>query len=270
MTLAARPPEAALAALGFTDTEAAVYCELLRGGPATGYRLAKAIGKAPANTYQALAALAQKGAVLIDGDRAKAYRAVAAGELLAALQGSFDDKKEHARAALDQIGVQAADDRIYQLLTPAQVYERAAAMIAAATNIILFDLFPQPLAMLSPLLAQAAGRGVRTSGLVYETPGPLPFVARLSPAAAFVADRWPGLQLSLVVDAREHMVALLADDGQAVRHAVWSDSAYLACLKHSGLAAEIRLSRPGDDELESLSLLAAYPPGLQALVGPRS
>jgi predicted transcriptional regulator len=263
------PPEATLAALGFTETEAALYCELLRSGPATGYRLAQAVGKAPANIYQALAALAQKGAVLVDETEAKAYRAIAPSELLGALQQGFETRRAEAQAALEALHAPAADDRIYHLKTLPQVYERARAMIARAREIILCDLFPAPLAELAPSLERAAAQGVTVGALVYAEAQGLAFPTILSGAAAFANARWPGLQLSLVVDASEHLVALVSPDGTRVLHGIWSDSPYLACLKHSGLASEIRLAASDAPATAALSLLNAYPPGLRALAGPR-
>jgi hypothetical protein len=56
-----------------------------------------------------------------------------------------------------------------------------------------------------------------------------------------------------------------------VRRAIWSDSAYLSCLQHSGLSAEIRLTGVDAAALEplaGLSLLGAAPRGLRALIGP--
>ena len=269
MTTNGSTPTQTLVGLGFTEMEAAVYCELLRSGPATGYRLAQAIGKAAANTYQALAALTQKGAVLVDDRESKTYRAVAADELLAALQRSFDGRRADAKAALDSLQASVPDDRIYQLSTVAQVYERAAAMIKRAEEIVLFDLFPAPLAKLTPKLVEGHANGVVIAGLSYVSPPALPFTVAISGSAGVVASRWPGQQITLVADAREHLVALLSPDGGAVRHAVWSDSAYLACLKHSGVAAEIRMSAPADDRLEAIALLQAFPPGLRTLIGPR-
>lgn len=263
------PAETALSALGFTETEAALYCELLRSGPATGYRLAQAIGKAPANAYQALAALAQKGAVLVDETEAKAYRAIAPAELLGALQQGFETRRAEAQAALEALHAPAADDRIYHLKTPLQVYERARAMIARAREIILCDLFPAPLAELAPSLERAAAQGVTVGALVYADPQGLAFPTVLSDSAPFACARWPGLQLSLVVDAAEHLVALLSPDGTRVLHGIWSDSAYLACLQHSGLSAEIRLTATDKAQAAALSLLKSYPPGLRALAGPR-
>lgn len=272
MTTNSVPPETALTALGFTETEAAVYCELLRSGSATGYRLAQAISKAPANTYQALAALAQKGAVLVDDADARAYRAVAPIELLSALRQGFETRRAEAESALTALYAPVAEDRIYHLKTPAQIFERARAMIGRARRIVLYDLFPGPFAELAPALELAAAHNVTVGGLTY---APAPGVAAptvVSASAAFAAQKWPGQQISIVVDACEHLLALLSADGQRVLHGVWSDSAYLACLKHSGLAAEIRLSAVAADApppLSELSLLRSYPPGLQTLAGPR-
>lgn len=264
--------EGSLTSLGFTETEASLYCELVRGGASTGYRLAQAIGKAPANVYQALANLAHRGAVMVDDSEARTYRATSPAELLAGLQRAFNASRQEAQTALEALRRPVADDRIYQIKAPSQVFERAAGMICGAREILLFDLFPDPLARLAPMLRDAHARGVVVAGLAYAEPPALPFPVASARYRAFVGERWPGQQVSLVADAREHLLALLSADGKSAPHAVWSDSAYLACLQHSGLSAEIRLSMNGArqaDPLEDLSLLRAYPPGLRALIGPR-
>ncbi len=268
VVMATNTPEAAVTALGFTEIEAAVYCALLRGGGATGYRLAQVIGKAPANVYQALAGLTQRGAVMVDEGETRTYRATEPRELLASLESAFGATRRKAEAVLTALRAPSEDDRIYQLKTPAQVYERAHAMIAGATEILLFDLFPEPLARLTPALLQAHERGVRVAGLVYADVT-LPFPVAATPNVAAM-ERWPGLQLSLVADAREHLLALLSTDNLRVLRGVWSDSAYLACLQHSGLGAEVRLSAAAPkDQLGDIALLRAYPPGLRTLIGPR-
>lgn len=263
--------ERALTPLGFTETEAGLYCQLLRGGPATGYRLARAVGKAPANVYQALNVLAQKGAVLLDEGEPRTFRAARPEEVLAALAQGFDSRRSAAEEALARLRPAPADDRVYGLKSPAQVLERARAMIGSAREILLFDLFPRPLDLLAEDLGRAASRGVAVAGLVYGDANLLPGVTGVASHGAAFAERWPGDQLGLVVDAREHLTALMARGGQEVVRAVWSDSAYLSCLQHSGLAAEIRLSAMsvhGADPLARLSLLRAAPPGLAALLGP--
>ncbi|HYE41815.1 MAG TPA: helix-turn-helix domain-containing protein [Caulobacteraceae bacterium] len=271
LTSAVIPGEAALAALGFTDTEAGLYCALLRHGASTGYRAAQLVGKAPANAYQALAALTQKGAVLVDEGEPKTFRAARPEELLAALQGAFDQRRSQALASLAAIETAAPDDRTWQLKSAAQVLERATTMLDGARQIVLFDLFPAPFAVLAEALGRAAARGVVVAGQVYApVEAPDGVLAVTSANAAVVRDRWPGAQLTLVADAREHLVALMTADARGLVRAAWSDSAYLGCLQHSGLSAEIRLAAQGGgaDSLSHLSLLAAAPAGLSALVGP--
>jgi hypothetical protein len=262
-------PAATLAALGFTETEALVYCELLRASPASGYRLAQAIGKAPANTYAALAALTQKGAVVVDDSAGKSFRPAPPAELIAALERGYETRARAAGEALEQLYKPPEDDRIYQLSTAAQALERARAMIDGAREILLFDLFPEPFELLRPHLELAQGRGVRVAGVGYAPPGEIGFPF-LDSRGLSLAERWPGLQLSLVTDAREYMVALLSRDMTRALHGAWSDSAYLAALQHNALASEIRLSAlapAGGDPFADISLLRARPAGLRALVG---
>lgn len=263
--------EQALTALGFTELEARIYCALLTSGPATGYRLAKLVGKAPPNVYQALSALARKAAVLVDETEPRTWRAARPAELLAVLGGTFAQRQEEAQRRLSSLATAPADDRIYQITDPDQVVERARAMLAGARDIVLFDLFEAPLAILRDPLEATAARGVTVAGLVYGPTSPMAGVTVRPAAGASVArDRWPGAQLTLVVDAAEHLVALMTPAMDGVRRAIWSDSAYLSCLQHSGLSAEIRLTGvetpPGP--LSRLSLLAAAPRGLRALIGP--
>lgn len=259
----------ALSALGFSDTEAAVYCELL-GGPATGYRLAQTIGKSPPNIYHALGSLHQKGAVVADDSDGRVYRAVPPAELLAGLERQFEARREQALGALTAIRTEAEDDRIYHLKTVDQVHARARRMIADAREILLFDCFPKPFEALREALRAAAARGVKVAGIVYEDIEEAAFDTVRSPPRPGIIHRWPGDQLSLVADAGEYLLALLSHDGRRVSHAVWSDGAYLSTLQHNALASEIRLCAivPDDrDGLAEIGLLRAFPPGLRKLIG---
>ncbi len=262
-------PAAALLDLGFTEIEALVFCELTRLGPSTGYRLAKAVGKAAANTYQALDTLSQKGAVLVDEGEAKTWRAVPAGELIAALQARFEHRSQAALSALMTLKAPEAEARLYALKTPGQVLARARAMIAAAREVLLFDLFPQPFAALEPELALATARGVRVVGQIY-APHATGVATVLQDTAPSQLAAWPGLQVTVVADAREHLTALISRDGERCRHGVWSDSVYLACVQHSGLAAEIVLGAQGLGQALPFepTLFGSRPPGLDDLTGP--
>jgi hypothetical protein len=83
-----------------------------------------------------------------------------------------------------------------------------------------------------------------------------------------VAKAWPGQQLTLVADAKESLLALLSRDGKSVRHAFWTDSVYLSCLLHSGLACEIQVASEtfqAPELVRKLGLLTKAPPGLRIL-----
>jgi sugar-specific transcriptional regulator TrmB len=258
-----------LVSLGFTETEASVYCELLRG-PATGYRIAQTVGKSPPNIYHALGSLHQKGAVIADDSEGRVYRAVPPAELLEGLERQFETRREQALGMLAAIRTEAEDDRIYHLKSVEQVLARARRMIGDAREILLFDCFPVPFEALREDLAEASARGVRVAGIVYEEAGETAFDTVRSPPRPGIIGRWPGDQLSLVADAAEYLLALLSHDHRQVRHAVWSDGAYLSSLQHNALASEIRLYgiAPDDrDRLAGIALLHAFPPGLRTLVG---
>jgi len=259
--------------LGFTNLEAQLYCELLKSAPATGYKLAQAVGKAAANVYQALGVLEQKNAVLIDDGATKSYRPVAPDELLDALESGFVKRRKAAKAALERLHAPEPSDKIFQLRNVTQAMARARRMIADARAVVLFDLFPAPLAALRADLAAAAASGVQVGGVVYEPKPPREFLCLPSQGQQRTPDNWPGSQLTLVVDARQFLVALFSHDGSELLHAFWSDSAYLSCIQHSGLGCELRLSALGlrnKDPLAKLALLPLMPPGLKDLIRPRA
>lgn len=264
-------PDRMLLPFGFTELESRLYCALLGQSPATGYKLAHAVGKAAANTYQALATLVRKGAVIGDESEPRSFRPVPPAELFSRLRSSFDSQALAAEQRLSAMFAPAPQDRLYQLKNLAQALERARTLISCARETLLFDLFPGPLAQLRPALDAAHARGVLVGGTTYEPLADAPFTHVLSAGTDFVAERWPGQQVTLIADGREVLLALVAQDGLSLRHGFWSDSPYLACLHHSGLAAEMRLAavlaESGRDPLRRFGLLSAAPPGLRELVG---
>lgn len=254
---------------GFTDLESRLYCALLRQSPATGYKLARTVGKAAANTYQALANLVQKGAIIGNDSEPRSFRPVPPAELFSVLRESFNAQANAAESNLAALYAPAPEDRLYHLKSLPQALERARTLIASAREILLFDLFPQPLAQLRNELDAAQARGVTVGGNVYAPLADAPFAHAMSPGTDFVATRWPGHQITLIADAREVLVALVSLDGTSLRHGFWSDSSYLACIHHAGLSAEMRLGaalKDGKDPLKRFGLLTSSPPGLRELL----
>lgn len=154
--------------LGFTDLEARVYLHVLRSGPETGYAIAKAIGKAGANTYKAIESLQEKGAAEVDEGEPRLCRATPPVELIARLRRRTEARLGEAERELERIGGPDDDDGVYQMRDAAQVVERARQMLAGAERTVVIDVFPALARALAAELIAAAERGVAVVGLFYE------------------------------------------------------------------------------------------------------
>ncbi|MGD8395926.1 MAG: hypothetical protein PVF43_10655, partial [Candidatus Eiseniibacteriota bacterium] len=164
------------------------------------------------------------------------------GELLAGIERRFVAERQAAARALRRLGAPAADDRVYQLRTPDRVLDRARAMLGGAAEVVLVDAFPGPIETLRAELEEVAARGVLIAVKAY-APVTLAGVRVIQDGdGARVLERWPGDWLNVVVDGREHLIALLARSGDSVHQAIWSGSPYLSWVYHSAVSKEITLS----------------------------
>jgi HTH-type transcriptional regulator, sugar sensing transcriptional regulator len=264
-----------LTQLGFSETEALIYCELLRNPGATGYGVAKAIRKAQANVYTALSCLSEKGAVIMDRSDVRAYRAVPASELLPRLSREFQEKCAAAEFALSTLETDSADDHFYQLTNAAQVYERARRMCEGAQDSLAVALFPKPFARLKDALEAAIGRGVGVSGITFKAADLLPGATLVTAVKAARdsswarASMWPRDQLTLIADGEEALVALFDRETDTVITAVYTTSTYLACILHSGVVDATILNKENPEALQvSLNkrLFGKIPRGFVRLV----
>jgi HTH-type transcriptional regulator, sugar sensing transcriptional regulator len=268
-------PQEALSAMGFTDLEARLYCELLRQSPLTGYRLSQLVAKAPANTYQALKTLAQKGAVILSegGGDAKTYRPVPPAELLASLAKNFEERRDHALDALSHVHTAPKGEHVYQLQTVSQVLERAHTMFAEAEEIVLFDFFPGVYELMEESVLSARARGVLVAGVTYDPAHASPTTPFNGESTSVLSNLWPGLGLIVVADGAQQLIAQISRDKAKLMNGIWSDSAFLSATYHSALAAEIRLTAlrlDPSDPLKYISLFRAKPPGLRAVLASRT
>lgn len=264
-----------LADLGFSNTEALVYCDLLRAPNRTGYAVAKALKKSQANVYSALAALAAKGAVEFSNGDTRSYKAVEPGELLPRLTKEFEERCATAKATLSTIAAGASEDQIYQLKNPDQVFERALAMVARAQQSVAFELFPFPFQRLAPALTDAVRRGVGVAGVTFDPADEIEGAAcvlsiKFGRRNAWPqAPAWPRDHMALVVDAREALVALFDRHSHEVLHAFYTDSTYISCLFHASVidGVVLNLERPKVLE-ESLNkrLFGTVPQGFIDLI----
>jgi sugar-specific transcriptional regulator TrmB len=228
---------------GFTELEAEVYVFLLQEWPATGYRVAQAIGKPVANTYKAIESLQNKGAILVDDGANRLCRAVPAEELLAQLERNFQRSRKKAAGALASLHGEQEDDRVYQLRSRAQVLERSLQMLDRAEELVVLDVFPSPLEEIRSGVDRTVARGVKVALHAYEPTTINGVEVFFDPRGPSIIKRWPGQWLNLVVDGQEFMMALLDAEGTGVRQAIWSGSAYVAWLYYGALSSELSLGQ---------------------------
>jgi sugar-specific transcriptional regulator TrmB len=231
-----------LTSLGFTELEAEVYVSLLQHSPATGYGVAQNIGRPVANTYKAIESLQHKGAILVDEGSSRQCRAVPAEELLSQLERSFQRNRQAAAKSLSSLRAAPEDDRVYQLHSVEQVFERCRRMLNTCEQTAIVDVFPKPLEELRDAIEGAAKRGVRVAVKAYE-PADVPQVdVVVHPQGRMSLQRWSGQWLNLVTDGREYLLAFLTKDARGLHQAVWSGSAYLSWVYHCAVGAELTLA----------------------------
>ncbi len=258
---------------GFSDIEARVYRFLLTESPATGYRISHAIGKAAANTYKAISALEQKGAVIVENGENRLCRAVPLRELLDGLTHAFEADCDTAERALADLSVEAEDHRVYQLTTVEQVMARARAMLASAQEVALLDVTPLMAEALSGDISAAKKRGVRVGAVLYSPDRTLASnTALVSHHAKEILTQWPGEHVNLVIDASESLLAVVTPDRARVIQAVWTNSNYLSVFYHNGIVFELtafamEAHAPGAmdaaGDVQNLSLTIARPKGFR-------
>ena len=229
----------ALVNMGFTAMEAEIYASLVGETGVTGYRVAQAIGKPVANTYKGLESLERKGAVIVDDGESRMYRAVPPTEMLAGLKRQFETRHNQAVDALAKLAPAPADDRLYQLRSREQVLERCRAMLGRCTDVAVIDVFPSVIGELLPDLEQACQRGAEVVIKAYETVDVAGARVLVRPRGYEIVKGIPGSLVSLNIDGREHLLAMLADDGDRVHQAIWTSSTIIAYLLYNGLINEV-------------------------------
>jgi hypothetical protein len=225
--------------MGLTSLEADVFAFLLTGSPATGYRVARALGKPAANTYKAIESLEGKGAILVEEGPSRLCRAVPVHEFLAAMERRFKEHHTRVARALGDLEAPADDDRVYKMRSRPQVLERCRSMLHRGRQVVLLDIFPKPLEALRADIEGTASRGVNVVMKAYK-PATLKGVEVVYPSGGEeIIQRWPGHWLNVVVDGREHLLSLLSPEGEGVHQAVWSGSPYLSWIYHRAICSEI-------------------------------
>ncbi len=239
-----RETSPALMALGLTHLEAEAYAFLVREGPSTGYRIAQGLGKPAGNLYKSLEAMEARGFVLsADEEGGRLYRATPVAEVGSRVVREVERAAARAAKELGRTGAHedAPDDRLYAIVDRGAAIERARAMIDAASDFVLLSACPVLVDELAEALRNAAARHVAVGMKVFAQ-------VEIADAHVVVDARgeaaWregPGQWLSMSVDGRSMLGALLDHEGETLRTAHWSRNAMLNWEVYTGLSASILL-----------------------------
>ena len=148
--------------LGFTEYEARVYVQLLRQNPATAYEVSKNSNVPRPNTYHALDALTQRGAVLPISESPVRYAPADPQEL-------FETISRQTRSLCSTIADRLAaltparnDQHVWTLQGDEAVHDRIEALIADARKTLWIKAADDVLRRHTNALRMAAERGVET------------------------------------------------------------------------------------------------------------
>lgn len=242
MEAIAHDPLAALQRMGLSSAEAEVYAFLVRRSPATGYRVAQALGRPVGAVYKALESLEEKGAAYMSEEEGnRVARAAPPAELIARLRRRLEDDALALDALADEAEDEEPDDLLYRLRDRDGALERARSLIAGARTFVLTNICPALVPELGPDLEQAARR-VPVAAKVFE-PAPLRGVEVVAdPRGVQAVENGPGQWLLLVADGRVFLHALFSHDGSALLSAHWSANPLLNWSIYSGVCSHMSLS----------------------------
>lgn len=196
-----------LTGFGFTPTEGLVYEVLVRGGPGTGYAIARTAGLARANAYSALEGLVQKGAARVELGRPKRYRPEPPATLIARIVDGQAQALDQLAAALAEFSAPATPSLV-ELTSLRGALQVMSHEIARAQSRVVVVGSADGYPTLTPALRKAAASGV-VLALAATSAVDLAFAA-VHPLDGSPA--WPGEPLIAVIDDRGALLAARTDD----------------------------------------------------------
>jgi sugar-specific transcriptional regulator TrmB len=214
-----------LTPFGFTPTESLIYEVLLRGGPGTGYTIARAAGLARANVYAALEGLVAKGAARVADGRPKQFRPEPPSTLLARLSDRQGEAMESLSGALAALAAPETATLV-ELVSSRGAVQLMGHEIARATESVQLIAPPDGCLALAPQLRRAAAMGVQLD-VASTAPVPLGVVD----VGAITPGDWPGEPVLLIVDRRAALVG--SRDGERFSGHWGSGPAFVAAARRA-------------------------------------
>ncbi len=229
----------ALTDLGLNNLEALVYLELLMNPGSTGYRVAKNLGKAVSNVYQALESLTRRGFVILRYEgKDRLYSPVPCQELVSRLKNEVNKKTGILEDELAKLAPPPIETGIYRIDNAQQLFARVSSMIEEARGAILITADAVYLKRYREELEKKASEGVKILILGYE---PLEFQhCEFLLLNTHGNSPWPGNWIMLTVDGIQHLISFFEKEDH-LTHAVWCDDQYVSFWMHFFMLADFTL-----------------------------
>lgn len=201
---------------GFTPTEDKSYQALLKLGPSTGYAVARELGIARANVYQALESLVRRGAARKAAGIPGQYHATAPASLLAELERGFRRDLVSLDESLRRLPQAAPGDggTDVQLLTTAEALLARAVRTANDAAGELLIVFGPWAGDLGAALERASARGVSVRSVSLGEPASAGGMVRPVPEPELRA-YWGGLPIAVVADRSRAVFGVLTEGASA-------------------------------------------------------
>lgn len=222
--------------LGLNDLEADVYLILLVEKTITGYRIGKILGKPTANVYKALDSLSIKGAIVMEDEKKSFCKAVPINEFCDMVESSIIRKTHEVKKNFKLPKKEDFDEKSYQIQSVDLVLEKSRQMLRSCKSICMIDVFPEVLIQILPEVKKLISRGVEVYLQVYKPVEVEGAHVVLIDISDLVLEYWKSQQLNLIIDGKEHLLALLDQDLLNVYQATWSRNLYLSGMLHMGFS----------------------------------
>lgn len=155
------PTVKCLVELGFSPTEARVYCTMVSEDKMNGYQIAKILGTSRSSVYAALENLLDKGAIVSIPGETSEYAVVEPSELIDKILSKYKKNAESAKSMLEALSVKRNSVNLFQNIHGHQnLVDSVKAMINSAEKEILIST-SMVLDPLVDVLRSASNRGVR-------------------------------------------------------------------------------------------------------------
>lgn len=228
--------------IGFTSYEAKIYLALLHRNPATGYEISKISGVPQAKVYENILRLGNRGAVLNVGNDPVKYVPLPPEKLLKKADSEFEKSINMLKARLPALSTSQEPDYAWNIRGYFSTMEKASQLIKEAEAEITMAIWGDDIMYLYNEIAEATGRGVKTSILVYGRKGMIGLdnINYSSLENKFLLEAG-GKFITLVTDGSEVLSGQLDEEKEGV--SIWTANPAIVYTSKRYVEHEIGLSR---------------------------